>query len=100
MRWTPHMTDCLRQLASQPECENDEVLVILTKCSSILDDTFSSSTWGYGDRQAYARLQDRPPSMLLIKALRGALDEVRNAIRPPILEKSKLSSICALTISI
>lgn len=83
------MTDCLRHLSSQPECENDEVLVVLARCSSILDDVFSSSTWGYGDRQAYARSQDRPPPMLLIKALREALDEVRHAIRPPILERSE-----------
>lgn len=82
------MNDCLRHLATQPECENDEILVVLTKCLSILDDVFSSSTWGSGDRQAYTQLHDQSPPTLLIKALLRALDEVIYNIRPPLLEKS------------
>lgn len=89
MRWTSHMDDCLRQLATRPECENDEVLVALAKCSSILNDIFGSSTWGFGERQAYTRLDDRLPSTLLVKALKETLSEVRHSIRPPLLEKSK-----------
>jgi hypothetical protein len=92
MRWTPHMDDCMRQLAGQPECEDDEVLVIMVKCLSILQDIFSSSTWGFGGRQPYAQRHERLPSTLLIKALRGSLDEVRGNTRPPLLERSEASS--------
>lgn len=83
------MDDCLHHLASQPDCEDDEVLVVLTKCSSILNDVFDSSTYGFGDHQAYTRRHDQPPSTLLIKALTGALDDVRHNIRQPLLEKCK-----------
>ncbi len=89
MRWTPHMDECLRQLADQPECENDEILVLLTKCSKILDDIFGFSTCGFGDREAYSRVHNGLPSTIPIKVLRGILDEVRSHIRPQLLEKSK-----------
>lgn len=92
MRWTPHMDECLRHLAGQPECENDEILVIQTKCARILDDVYSPSPWTFRSGSGEASgggVHARLPSMLLGKALKGHLDEVRSHIRPPLFEKSE-----------
>ncbi|KAH8878736.1 hypothetical protein GQ53DRAFT_756489 [Thozetella sp. PMI_491] len=87
MRWTPHMDDYLRHLASEAQCGNDEILVIITKCSRILDDILavSSSIFSEGDYAGQPQRETLPPS-IPIKALRSMLQEVRQQIRPALLE--------------
>ncbi|KAH6663966.1 hypothetical protein F5X68DRAFT_251171 [Plectosphaerella plurivora] len=84
MQWTPHMENCLRHVEDFPACENDEVLVIQTKCARILDSicaTSSSSFRGSGPVMF--------PSMHapMAKAFKGHLDEVQSRVRPQLLEK-------------
>ena len=90
MRWTPHMDDCLRSLASQPECENDEILVTQIQCARILDSICSSSPCAFrSDDVAGGRAHEGLSSMILVKALKSHLSEVQSHIRPELLEKSE-----------
>lgn len=86
MRWTPHMDECLHRLASEPGCENDEILVMQTKCARLLDDICSSSSCAFRSDGADGRDHERISTMLLVKALNSHLGEVRSHIRPPLLE--------------
>lgn len=94
MRWTTHMEECLRHLASEAQCDNDEVLVIITKCSRILDDIFAASSWALSDSDFASRPErETLPPTVPIKALRGMLEEVRQQIRPGLLENSWFPSM-------
>jgi hypothetical protein len=87
MRWTSHMEDCLTHLASNPACENDEVLVIQAKCTRILDTVCACSPNFFRSSGQTSGF----PSMhaLMAKALKGHVQEVQSHIRPLLLEKSK-----------
>jgi hypothetical protein len=94
MRWTPHMEESLRHLSSEPQCDNDEILVIITKCSRILDDIFAASSCALSDGDCASPPEPESfPLTFPIKVLRGMLEEVQEQIRPRLLESSGFSSM-------
>ena len=89
MGWTPYEEDHLRFLASNPECENDEVLIAQTRCARILNDVCSASPYGFWGLETSCRLRGNIASTILAKPLKEHLSEVQSQISPRIQEKRK-----------
>ena len=88
MRWTPHLQDTLDHLSREPEVPGDEILAAITRALRIGEDVIAASGWRYFEVEAYC--PSKPPPMVHVKALLTALANLRQSLRPDILENSKL----------
>lgn len=91
MRWTAHMEDSLQQLATNPDCLNDEVLVALVKTYRIQEDV-AQITWRTAEPSANLTSLKAPPS-IFVKALRASLDAVKREIPPALVDNSTLFTV-------
>lgn len=83
------MEDCVRHLSRHPETPGDEVLVATARTFRIIEDLAAALPSRVADSEA--RQLPVPPPMLLIKALRVDLEDVRKTTNQKTLENSMLA---------
>ncbi|KAI0598795.1 hypothetical protein F4775DRAFT_552976 [Biscogniauxia sp. FL1348] len=88
MRWTPHMEDSLRKLATNPECPGDELLVTIVRAHRIIEDV-AQVTWRSIDQDNLSSSlppSSRPPPMMYVRALRHNVQVIKNELPESIAE--------------
>ncbi|KAI0378161.1 hypothetical protein F5Y04DRAFT_262545 [Hypomontagnella monticulosa] len=90
MRWTAHMEDSLQQLATNPDCLNDEVLVALVKTYRIQEDV-AQITWRTAEPSANLTSLKAPPA-IYVRALRASVEAVRREIPPALVDNKVIRS--------
>ena len=77
LRWTKHLNDSLRELAENPECRADEVLVQLVRIQ-LITERASLATWYDTTIEAMDQLSS--PSARYTQALLAQLEQVKAAM--------------------
>lgn len=73
LRWTPHMDECLLELANNPEYEGDEILVVLVKLRKIAEKARSCAWQEDQPEDATAK----SPPVFHTKILRTELNDIK-----------------------
>ncbi|XXH00030.1 hypothetical protein Hte_006371 [Hypoxylon texense] len=99
MRWTAHMEDSLQKMATNPECLNDEILVLMVRVFRLQED-IAQITWRSAEPYGNATSLKAPP-LVYVGSLRTSLEAVKKQI-PPMLADNKvvLSHVYAAELSI
>ena len=77
LRWTPQLYDCLRQLSEDPECPEDEVLVLCVRMQLVVEKAVLSD-WYENVFESSPRFQATP--LLLFQTAFAQLEEVKNSL--------------------
>ncbi|KAH7146766.1 hypothetical protein B0J13DRAFT_317502 [Dactylonectria estremocensis] len=86
LRWTPHMSECVHQLADIKECESDSILVTVVKLQLIVEQIRQSPLH---ERRVGRDAPPKPPAPFYVKALQAELDDVKRLV-PSELQKSRV----------
>jgi hypothetical protein len=78
MRWTPHMEDSLKILTANPECEGDQILVLMVRIQRLADNiSQSQATWA-PDSGSYTT--SKPPVSIYVKYFNQHLQSIKDQL--------------------
>lgn len=86
MRWTAHMEDSLQKISADPECLNDEILVLMVRVFRIQED-IAQITWRSAEPYGNATSLKAPP-LVYVGSLRASLEAVKKQIPPELADNS------------
>ncbi|KAH8652962.1 hypothetical protein BGZ61DRAFT_435428, partial [Ilyonectria robusta] len=86
LRWTPHMSECVDQLADIKECESDLILAALVKLQLMVERIRQSPLH---EREIGRDVVPKPPAPFYVKALQADLDDVKCLV-PSELQNSRV----------
>ncbi|RYC59356.1 hypothetical protein CHU98_g6845 [Xylaria longipes] len=87
MRWTPHMEDSLKILASDPEWEGDQILVLMVRIRRLADNiTQAQATWALDCDGA-----SKPPVNIYVKYYHQCLQTIKDQM-PESLKDNRLAT--------
>lgn len=98
MRWTAHMEDSLQKMAANPECPNDEILVLMVRVFRIQEDV-SQVTWRSAEPYGNATSLKAPP-LVYVRSLSTSLEEVKKKVPPELADNSEFLPILRFLINI
>ena len=86
------MEDCMRHISENPETPDDEVLVATARALKIFEDVLTARPSRRPDSETWQL--PNPPPMLVIKALRGNLEDLRRTTSRETLQNSTVTQPC------
>ncbi|KAI0552574.1 hypothetical protein F4679DRAFT_534648 [Xylaria curta] len=89
MRWTPHMEASLKVLASDPEWEGDQILVLMVRIQRLADSIIQAQATWASDCDSYATL--KPPAGIYVKYFNQCLQTIKDQV-PESLKDNKLAT--------
>ncbi|KAI1146468.1 hypothetical protein F4825DRAFT_193988 [Nemania diffusa] len=94
MRWTPQMEDSLKILTANPECEGDQILVLMVRIQRLADIiSQSQATWA-SETGGYSTL--KPPVNIYIKYFKQCLQTIKDQL-PESLKDHRLATSLILS---
>lgn len=89
MRWTNHMEDSLKILATNPECEGDQILVLMVRIQRLADGIHQTQMAWTSEADGYGA--PKPPVNIYVKYFRQSLQTIKDQI-PESLKSNHLAS--------
>ncbi|KAI1433338.1 hypothetical protein GGR50DRAFT_669090 [Xylaria sp. CBS 124048] len=78
MRWTAHMEESLKILTEHPECENDQILVLMVKVQRLSENLAQThATWAL---ESETSLASRPPMNIYVKFFLQDLQAIKDQV--------------------
>ncbi|TRX93002.1 hypothetical protein FHL15_006140 [Xylaria flabelliformis] len=89
MRWTPHMEASLKILASDPEWEGDQILVLMVRIQRLADSIIQAQATWASDCDSYAT--SKPPAGIYVKYFNQCLQTIKGQV-PETLKDNRLAT--------
>ncbi|KAI0445468.1 hypothetical protein F4803DRAFT_507858 [Xylaria telfairii] len=89
MRWTSHMEDSLNLLASNPEWEGDQILVLMVRIRRLADNIIQAQATWASDPEPYGIF--KPPVTIYVKYYHQWLQKIKDQL-PESLKDSRLAT--------
>ncbi|KAI1115790.1 hypothetical protein F5Y14DRAFT_104164 [Nemania sp. NC0429] len=89
MRWTNHMEDSLKILATNPEWEGDQILVLMVRIQRLADSIHQTQTAWASDADTCGTT--KPPVNIYVKYYRQSLQTIRDQL-PETLKNNRFAS--------
>ncbi|KAI0396822.1 hypothetical protein F5Y17DRAFT_60975 [Xylariaceae sp. FL0594] len=81
MRWTPHMEDSLKVLATNPECEGDQLLVSMVRIRRLMENVSQSQLATALDGESHTRPTARIYAKFFRQCLQGIKDQIPECLK-------------------
>ncbi|KAI1753423.1 hypothetical protein F4782DRAFT_94942 [Xylaria castorea] len=94
MRWTPHMEDSLKTLASNPDWEGDQILALMVRIRRLADNIIQAQATWTSDCDSYATL--KPPVSIYVKYFHQCLQTIKDQL-PESLKHNRLATSMILS---
>lgn len=78
MRWTNHMEDSLKNLATNPEWEGDQILVLMVRIQRLADSIHQTQTAWASEADGHGA--SKPPVNIYVKYFRQSLQTIKDQI--------------------
>ncbi|KAI3316888.1 hypothetical protein HD806DRAFT_401951 [Xylariaceae sp. AK1471] len=82
MRWTSHMEDSLKLLAANPECEGDQILVLMVRIRRLMQSISQTQEKWISECDGYGSL--KPPAGIYVKYFRQCLQLIKDQLPEPL----------------